>query len=52
MPGTSIGIFWIDFMCKPAAKELLKDPLVTLLFVSAVYAYIGYQVLKSTYFAD
>jgi hypothetical protein len=52
MPGTAVGIFWIDQMCKPAVKQLLKDPLLTLLLVCLVYGYVGYKVLKSTYFAD
>ena len=52
MPGTAVGIFWIDQMCKPAVKELLKDPLLTLFVVFLFYGFVGYKVLKSTYFVD
>ena len=52
MPGTALGIFWIDFMCKPAYKWLLQNPVLVLIIICAIYTYIGYQVLKSAYIAE
>lgn len=52
MPGTALGIFWIDFLCKPAFKYVLHHPVIVLMVVLLVYSYIGYQVLKSSYMAE
>jgi len=52
MPGTGVGIFWIDMMCKPCTKELLKHPLVLLIMVSLLYGFIAYMVLKSAYLTE
>jgi hypothetical protein len=52
MPGTAVGIFWIDMMCKPCTKELLKHPLVLMLFVCLLYGAVAYMVFKSAYFSD
>jgi len=49
MPGTSLGIFWIDMMLKPLFKGLLKSPELALLAVLAVYGCIAYRCLKSAY---
>jgi len=49
MPGTSLGIFWIDMMLKPILKGLLKSPELALLAVLAVYGCIAYRCLKSAY---
>ncbi len=50
--GASVGIFWVDMMCKPAVKALLKDPLLTLVVVCALYSFVAYKVLKATYLSD
>lgn len=52
MPGTAIGIFWIDSICKPVMKEVLQHPIMTLLLVSLIYGYVGYQAVKSAYLSD
>lgn len=52
MPGTSIGIFWIDYLCKPAFKSLLLNPEVVLLGIFFVYGCVAYRCLKSAYLAD
>lgn len=52
MPGTALGIFWIDFLCKPAYKYLLHHPVIVLMLVCLIYGYIAYHVLKSTYIAE
>jgi len=49
MPGTSIGIFWIDLMCKPAFKELLHYPDLSMVALFLVYSCIAYRCLKSAY---
>ena len=50
--GTGLGIFWIDFMCKPVYKVLLKHPVLILLLVFLVYSYVAYKCLKSAYLAE
>ena len=52
MPGTGVGIFWVDQLCKPAVKQLLKDPIVTLVVVCLLYSFVAYKVLKATYLSD
>jgi len=52
MPGTAVGIFWIDSLCKPIMKKLLAHPEITLIIVCVIYAYVGYQALKSAYLSD
>ncbi len=52
MPGTGLGIFWIDFICKPAFKSVLLNPEIALLGVTLVYGCIAYRCLKSAYLSD
>jgi hypothetical protein len=52
MPGTALGIFWIDFLCKPAYKYLLHHPVLVILLICCVYGFIGYHVLKSAYLCE
>jgi len=52
MPGTAVGLFFIDFVFRPFAKIYEKMPLVMLLFVMVLYSVIGYIVVKSAYMAD
>ncbi len=52
MMGTGLGIFWVDFLCKPASKYLLKNPILILLMIFIIYSYVGYKCLKSAYLAD
>ncbi len=52
MIGTSVGIFWIDQLCKPAVKQILKDPLLTIILVALLYSFVAYKVLKATYLSD
>lgn len=52
MPGTAVGIFWIDSLCKPAIKNLLAHPILTLLLVSVIYGYVGYLAVKNAYLSD
>ena len=50
--GTGLGIFWIDFMCKPAYRVLLKHPELILIMIFLMYSYVAYKCLKSAYLAD
>ncbi len=50
--GTGLGIFWIDFMCKPIFKGLMKEPTLALLCLFALYSFIAYTCLKSAYLSD
>jgi len=52
MLGVSSGIFWIDSICKPVIKNILKDPLLALLLVCLVYGFVAYKVLKASFLAD
>ena len=52
MPGTGVGIFWIDFLCRPAFKSLLLNPEIVLLGLFLVYSCVAYRCLKSAYLAD
>lgn len=49
MPGTSLGIFWIDMLCKPVFKGLLKCPELAIFFLVVVYGCVAYSCLKSAY---
>lgn len=49
MPGTSVGIFWIDIFCRPAMKGLLKSPELALALVFAVYACIAWRCVRSAW---
>lgn len=53
MPGTGLGIIWIDMLCRPLLKFLMKCPILALLVLILVYGYIAYNCLKSAYqYAD
>ena len=52
MPGTAVGLFWIDVVMRPFAKIWEKDPILTLIMCCMLYAVIGYVVLRSVYVAD
>lgn len=52
MPGTAVGLFFIDFIFRPFAKIYEKMPIVMLLMLLVLYALVGYIVLKSAYLAD
>lgn len=52
MPGTAVGLFFIDFVFRPFAKIYEKMPLVMLLLIIILYSAIAYVVLKSAYIAD
>lgn len=51
--GTGLGIFWIDFLCRPFMKGfLLKHPELIIILVFLIYSYIAYKCLQSAYQAD
>ncbi len=52
MPGTAVGLFIVDFIFRPFAKIFEKQPLVILLFLSILYGYIAYIVLRSAYVSE
>ena len=52
MPGTAVGLFWIDVVMRPFAKIWEKDPILALIVCCMLYAVIGYIVLRSVYVAD
>lgn len=52
MPGTGLGIVWIDFVCKPFFKGLLKQPEFMVILVCLIYGYIAYKLVKSAYLSD
>jgi hypothetical protein len=47
--GTGLGIFWIDWLMKPAFKAIMKCPELALLALILVYSCIAYRCLKSAY---
>jgi hypothetical protein len=47
--GMSIGVFWIDILCRPAFKALLKSPELAVMLVCLVYACIAYRCVKSCF---
>jgi len=52
VPGTAVGLIFIDFIVRPFAKIFEKMPLLMLVLLVALYAIIAYVVLKSAYQAD
>lgn len=52
MPGTAVGLIFIDFIVRPFAKIFEKMPLLILGILIVVYGIIAYIVLKSAYTAD
>ena len=49
MPGTAVGLIFIDFVVRPFAKIFEKMPLLILVVLVVLYALIAYVVLKSAY---
>jgi F0F1-type ATP synthase assembly protein I len=52
MPGTGVGLFFIDFLFRPFAKIMEKMPIVMIGFLILLYAGIAYVVLRSAYMAE
>lgn len=52
MPGTAVGLIFIDFIVRPFAKIFEKMPLLILGFLVVIYGLIAYVVLKSADPAD
>lgn len=52
MPGTAVGLFYIDFVARPFAKIFEKMPLIMFFVMVLLYGYIAYLVLKSAYKAE
>jgi len=52
MPGTSLGIFWVDYLCKPFFRGMLREPELVVMFIFLIYAYIAYKLVKSAYLSD
>ena len=50
--GTGLGIVWVDFMCKPFFKGLLKQPELFVLLICLIYGYIAYKLVKTAYLSD
>lgn len=51
MPGTTTGLFIIDFFCKPCLKFGLKHPLFGLAALILVYGFVAYHIIKSAFMA-
>lgn len=49
MPGTSLGIFWIDLICKPVFKSVLKSPELAMMILMVVYSCIAYKCMRSAW---
>ncbi len=47
MPGTAVGLIFIDFVVRPFAKIFEKMPLLILVVLILLYALIAYVVFKS-----
>ncbi len=52
MPGTAVGIYFIDTFVRPFAKIMEKMPFLMIGFLVILYGIIAYVVLKSAYVAD
>jgi hypothetical protein len=52
VPGTAVGLIFIDFIVRPFAKIFEKMPLLMLVLLVGLYAVIAYVVLKSAYQSD
>lgn len=50
--GTGLGIFWIDWMCKPFLKGLMKQPELIVLLICLIYGYVAYKLVKTAYLSD
>lgn len=49
MPGTAVGLIFIDFIVRPFAKIMEKFPMMMIVFLILVYGLIAYFVLRSAY---
>lgn len=52
MPGTAVGLIFIDFIVRPFAKIYEKMPVVMIGLLVLLYAVIAFMVLKSAYMVD
>jgi hypothetical protein len=52
MMGTGLGIVWVDWLCKPFLKGLLKQPELLVLLICLIYGYIAYKLVKTAYLSD
>ena len=52
MPGTGVGLIFIDVVARPFAKILEKMPILMILFLFVLYGGIAYMVLKSAFVAE
>ena len=52
MPGTAVGLFFIDFFFRPIVKIVEKMPFLMIIALILLYAAIAYVVLRSAYMVD
>lgn len=52
MPGTAVGLIFIDFIVRPFAKIFEKMPILMLGLLLLLYGVIAYFVLRSAFFVD
>ncbi len=50
--GASTGILLLDIIFRPFLKFGMKFPIIGIVLLMAIYGYIAYLVLKSTYLAE
>lgn len=50
--GASTGIVLLDIVFRPFLKFGMKFPMVGIILLMALYGYIAYIVLKSSYMAE
>ena len=49
MPGTAVGLFFIDFIFRPFAKIFEKMDMIMIIILLIMYGGIAFMVLKSSY---
>ncbi|MBI4534101.1 MAG: hypothetical protein HY711_09145 [Candidatus Melainabacteria bacterium] len=52
MPGTAVGLIFIDFIVRPFAKIFEKMPILMIAMLVIFYGIIAYIVLRSAYLVD
>ena len=52
MPGTAVGLIFIDFIVRPFAKIFEKMPFLMIGLLVLLYAVIAFVVLRSAYRVD
>ncbi len=52
MPGTAVGLIFIDFIIRPFAKIFEKMPVLMIGMLVIFYGIIAYIVLRSAYLVD